>query len=511
MNGSSSTAGSGGSASAAVAMANNAIENARRAATASRKSRKTSKGGMFSGFSGYNSSSGLGASKSSGADSSNFDLMSNDNAYHVIATLITDRLLPKIQERSTFYTLTSEDRAFFQKMLPYSVRRKFVDALRYRLQLIKSSGVRGKANSALMNLTKQCQMLGLDKEKMNALLDLSNSSGVRYPVSKEDHLDIPITSSYEDRAYAHANNYTAATQQPSMYGGASVVDNGVSFGMASSPMAYSNNDGYTSPSARDREATAESLARQQIMAEINETKFLMQGSVTPEANIFWQNHLNELNQRLVSLNTGEQGQPRGTGFEKSNYDVRPQVESYGFSGNQAANNYYEEEPMAIASPRHSDRAKCEVVAPSDLPGGYMFEAQLGSKKFLATVPSGGVTKGQQFLSTMKPLENIEIPVTMGGWSDDLCNCFGAGICHPLLLNGIFFPCSKFCAASVCSCFFATLLIIHESFLFIIISCTGSNHDKNRIRLASKTCQQTCQQLVVHKHDCVPLLLGCNEL
>ena len=307
--GSSSTSASGGSASAAVAMANNAIENARRAATSSRKSRKVA--------------------KSTGAEgSSNFDLISNDNAYHVIATLITDRLVPKVQAHSTFYTLTSEDRAFFTKMLPYSVRRKFVDALRYRLQLINGSDRRGKSNSALVNLSKQCQMLGLDKEKMNPLLDLSNSAGVRYPVSNDGHQDIPLTSSYENRPYAHANDYTAKTQQPSsMYGG----------GM------------YTNPTDLDR--TAESLARQQIMAEINETKFLMQGSVTPEAKIFWQKHMNELNERLYSLNMEDQVQsPRGgNGFGSGGYgNMRPQPEGYGVSGNQAASSYYDEDQMQMA-------------------------------------------------------------------------------------------------------------------------------------------------------------------
>jgi hypothetical protein len=542
MNSSSSTLASGGSASAAVAKANSAIENARRAAASSRASRvdcgmampssaryitsKSSDGGKVSNSGMANTSSARyttspahSASKSSGgggkvSDSGNFDLKSNDNAYHVIATLITDRLLPKLQMQSSYYTLSSEDTAFFQKMLPYSVRRKFVDALRHRLQSIKSSGdVRGKTNSALVKLTKQCQLLGLDREEKNALLDLSNNTGVRYPVSRDNHQDIPLTSSYDlqERPYAHANDYTATTQQPSMYGGGS-YDNG----MVSSPMAYQNNDGYNNGDFEATyEATAESLARQQIMAEINETKFLMQGSATPEAKLFWQKHLHELNERVLSLNMGDQGQSRGGGGGGVGFgpqiEQRSQVENYGFSGNQAADNYYEEDPRPAVSPRRGGLSTCEVVAPSDLPGGYMFEAQLGDQKFLATVPSGGVTKGQQFVSTMKELEMIEIPVTMGGWKDDLCECFNAGMCHPLLLNGIFFPCSKFSVVQCVSCFFAILLIIINHIVVNTTSCTWSNHDTNRIRLASPTCQQTCQQLVMHKHGCFPILLDCSEL
>jgi hypothetical protein len=86
---------------------------------------------------------------------------------------------------------------------------------------------------------------------------------------------------------------------------------------------------------------------------------------------------------------------------------------------------------------------CDVVAPSDLPGGYMFEAQLGSKKFLATVPPGGVTKGQRFVSTMKELEIIEIPVPLGAWRDESCECLNHGVFHPLLLSTVFVPCSEF--------------------------------------------------------------------
>ena len=451
MNCSSSTMASGGSASAAVAMANNAIENARKAAASSRKSRKSG--------SKYKSFSGLGASKSSGADSSNFDLMSNDNAYHVIATLVTDRLLPKLQARSTYYTLTKEDRAFFQKMLPYSVRRKFVDALRDRLQMIKNKRV--KNYTALENLTKQCQMLGLDGEETNALLDLSNSEGVTYLVRNEDQDNIPMTSSYElqDRPYAHANDYVATTQQPSMYGAS--VDQGASYGMVGSPMV---NDGYKNPSIRDFEATAESLARQQIMAEINETKFLMKGSVTPEAKMFWQKHLNELNKRLVSLNMEEQDSSEGVGnneFQNS-YNVEPQVNQYAQYASEPptptnTTHHKEDQKEKIVSPRHLEKT-CEVVAPSDLPGGYMFEAQLGSRKFLATVPSGGVTKGQNFVSTMKEMDAIEIPVFMGGWKDGVFECFNAGICHPLLLNGLLFPCSEFLSLLYyVFCFFAILL------------------------------------------------------
>ena len=229
------------------------------------------------------------------------------------------------------------------------------------------------------------------------------------------------------------------------------------------PLSPSNNDAVettTSPFA-ERETSAESMARQQIMAEINETKFLMRGSVTPDAVNFWKNHLEELSQRLVALNLEEQlkaaGCAPGVGGEYApnpNQPFQDDVDMY----NKVKTNYEEYmgnvpyhhgehitdaniEAVASIQKRQADELPvCDVVAPSDLPGGYMFEAQLGSKKFLATVPPGGVTKGQRFVSTMRELETIEIPVPLGAWRDGCRDCFSDGICHPLFLNTLFVPC-----------------------------------------------------------------------
>jgi hypothetical protein len=90
-----------------------------------------------------------------------------------------------------------------------------------------------------------------------------------------------------------------------------------------------------------------------------------------------------------------------------------------------------------------DMPVCDVVAPSDLPGGYIFEAQLGSRKFLATVPPGGVLKNQIFTSTVGEVESIEIIVPFGAWRDGAMDCFTDGVFHSLFLNALFVPCSEF--------------------------------------------------------------------
>lgn len=231
------------------------------------------------------------------------------------------------------------------------------------------------------------------------------------------------------------------------------------------------------------ETSAQSLARQQIMAEITETKFLMKGSVTPDAINFWKKHLDELYQRLRALGLEEQlntatnndvvvgggGINDNNNFEMDMYNKQQEQQQYHQQGPHVQsreveymeNNHLQdgrqmppgvreypmqeaEVPMAsMPNYKHpEEEPTCDVVAPSDLPGGYMFEAKLGSRKFLATVPPGGVTKGQRFVSTMRELETIEIPVPLGAWRDPGRECCRDGACHPLFLNTMFFPCSK---------------------------------------------------------------------
>ena len=51
----------------------------------------------------------------------------------------------------------------------------------------------------------------------------------------------------------------------------------------------------------ETETSAKSLARQQLMAEINETQILLRGSGTPNVVDYWGKDLEELSQRLEAL------------------------------------------------------------------------------------------------------------------------------------------------------------------------------------------------------------------
>jgi len=81
----------------------------------------------------------------------------------------------------------------------------------------------------------------------------------------------------------------------------------------------------------------------------------------------------------------------------------------------------------------------DVMAPADLPEGYVFEAFCEDGRFSATVPPGGVRKGQIFSTTICAIDKIEISAPVGAWRDELQNCCAFGLCHPLLLNAMFFP------------------------------------------------------------------------
>ena len=140
----------------------------------------------------------------SSRDLEDLDLRHNDAAFNVVATLLCERLLPKIDmtlevvsssssPTNHYYTISAEDVTFFQKMLPNSVRRDFVNALRYRLNLLRvvgsSSGIAHhhdddeEEGGGCEQLSLQCQMLGLDRDgDSNLLLDNNFTAGKRVSV-----------------------------------------------------------------------------------------------------------------------------------------------------------------------------------------------------------------------------------------------------------------------------------------------------------------------------------------
>ena len=236
-------------------------------------------------------------------------------------------------------------------------------------------------------------------------------------------------------------------------------------------------------------SSTESLARQQLMAELREASNLMAESVTPEAATFWRNHVVDLQARLRALH-GEGVEEVPSAAAEANrqlleqYDKKPaayqneplyeppytesayeppysnpsyqqQAQPQSFQNNYKSPREPPVAPIPAPSPpkrnessilnrnehQSSDRGRpiVDVIAPADLPGGYHFEAEIQGRRFLATVPAGGVQKGDTFSCVMQDLETVGVGVPVGRWRDRLCDCGAYGICHALFLTTFFCP------------------------------------------------------------------------
>lgn len=83
--------------------------------------------------------------------------------------------------------------------------------------------------------------------------------------------------------------------------------------------------------------------------------------------------------------------------------------------------------------------KVHVIAPSTLPEGYVFEAEVGApdakKTISVEVPPGGVVEGQIFLVPLPDdfaVGEPRVNIPTGQWKDGLFDVANAGILHPSL-------------------------------------------------------------------------------
>jgi hypothetical protein len=199
------------------------------------------------------------------------------------------------------------------------------------------------------------------------------------------------------------------------------------------------------------------MARQQLLAELREASTLMAESVTPEASQFWKKQVLELQSKLKALqaqagdrsvtgsksvstaNTAEilkQNERLMSSLQENTGYVPPRKEAYVPP--------YTPKLHVSETPKVNDKTlpTVDVVAPADLPGGYMFEAEIDNKRFLATVPLGGVKSGETFTSTMREIEKKNLGIPSGRWRDGLLDIFKYGGTHPLVVYSFIAPPGK---------------------------------------------------------------------
>ena len=189
----------------------------------------------------------------------------------------------------------------------------------------------------------------------------------------------------------------------------------------------------------------------------------MEESVTPETKQFWKKQVDELKAKLRALD----GENKETIEKDMNYFNTEQGllstfwQTIGYapptlekqdttsSASSASSENVEDSKKGIeltSSPvvspsRESSEDKelpiVDVVAPSDLPGGYKFEAELNGKRFLATVPIGGIQKGKTFYCYMEPTDDAKVHA--GGWKDSPVDVLKYGYKHPMFVTSMLCP------------------------------------------------------------------------
>eukprot|EP00548_Thalassiothrix_antarctica_P007229 CAMPEP_0194133542 /NCGR_PEP_ID=MMETSP0152-20130528/3668_1 /TAXON_ID=1049557 /ORGANISM="Thalassiothrix antarctica, Strain L6-D1" /LENGTH=802 /DNA_ID=CAMNT_0038828869 /DNA_START=210 /DNA_END=2618 /DNA_ORIENTATION=- len=438
------------------------------------------------------------SSNSSQASRRSLDLMHNDNAFHVIANLLVERLAKCVKKYGdTALTLDVQDVANLDKMVPMPVRKSFIKALRYRLK----KNCPPTSEQAIHILTRQCREFGLDREgPLNPLLGINKGHSLtvtNLPPITSIPRTVRASGSYGSRRSRQESNSNKPPLPPQSDTVMEVENKALRAQLEEQRKQLrvreqelmenaSVASALTHPSVEHLSST-ESLAKKQLMAELREASTLMAESQTPEASEFWKNHVLGLQSRLKVLHN--QDNTRGVGNRSENSSQQSgstptseqmkqwkHLSESGYAPPPYSNNMYSQPnkittdiPDGVASPsqltpqtpgerkfdstpshggesnigatRSTSPTKemVSVVSPADLPGGYHFEAEIDGRRFLAIVPPNGAKKGQTFKCFMREIDTPGPTVPTGAWRDRICDCFRLGCMHVVLWNTLICP------------------------------------------------------------------------
>jgi hypothetical protein len=242
----------------------------------------------------------------------------------------------------------------------------------------------------------------------------------------------------------------------------------------------------------DATATANRL---HLLAELNEASNLMADSVTPEAAQFWKRHVIELQTQLGHIERSNRGiVPRDAESVMYRDDqllpVLCQNAGYippsdddltrlpGIKARSQISRYFVPESTTnTLDPALQGLPMVDVVAPANLPEGFTFEAEIDGCRFMATVPAGGVRKGQAFTCYMRDAMDDASGAPTGRWRDGIFDCFRFGVCHPMLLNSFFCPLRKFW---LCDRSCAVCLLFEKVFVPYIFRVVGLSQVMTRM-------------------------------
>lgn len=432
----------------------------------------------------------LGSTVTEGSEArANLDLKNNDNAFHVLANLLVDFYQSKIVVGENKVRLTRADRDHMSRLLPSSARAKFIDAVRYRLRSTPR-----EPTKPLEFLTRQCERFGLDREENDnpilagvsmtsdtievAILpdqqrlgqSRGSSSWADEPTQSksEPKKSFPEAPRVEEASSdeqtgdgsdgttplllsksQNSKNSTKPTKPPLSHTPVLAAKETLSTAFVSKAMTGKSPYGLPAGDNQSQDpsnaTSSETQQKQQLIAELREASRLMTESVTPETCKFWKGHVMDLQSRLREL----LGEPEVLSATKS-----PSTEEI-LEANRCLLNKYdkrgdpyptygktksaEKSPSKLVMKSEYESPFVDVVAPADLPGGYVFEAELNGERFMATVPTGGIREGETFTCVMRELKSFSVDVPAGYWKDDLHEFMKHGCCHAVLWNALVCP------------------------------------------------------------------------
>jgi hypothetical protein len=166
------------------------------------------------------------------------------------------------------------------------------------------------------------------------------------------------------------------------------------------------------------------------------------------------------------------------------------------------------EKSIVGSEWSQNPTSMKVLSPGSFPEDYQFEAEVEGRAFTATVPKGGVSKGEVFESTVtdwRATKYQETGIPHHHWRDGLFDCFRHGIDHPALWTSFIFAPSTLILSSLCALSPPSSSTSNLSFCSCAHTSDGSNAS------TSHWCSNTVNSIENESSDCIGAFIMFHRL